>query len=142
MTRYIRSDELVHWGIKGQRWGIRRYQNPDGTLTEEGKARYDKQEEGKARQDKRADVKNRRRLSDKSLDEKITRLKKEAELKRLTKENLNPGRAAVEEVLKNSGKKIATMAITGVVCYYGKKWANEKAPGLGDYAFANPNKKK
>lgn len=28
---------LEHHGIKGQKWGIRRYQNPDGTLTEEGK---------------------------------------------------------------------------------------------------------
>ena len=34
------SDELFHFGIKGQRWGIRRYQNPDGTLTAAGKARY------------------------------------------------------------------------------------------------------
>lgn len=32
--------ELYHWGIKGMRWGIRRYQNPDGTLTPEGRARY------------------------------------------------------------------------------------------------------
>ena len=30
---------LVHFGIKGQRWGIRRYQNEDGTLTAEGKIR-------------------------------------------------------------------------------------------------------
>lgn len=34
------SDELYHHGIKGQKWGIRRYQNPDGTLTEAGKKRY------------------------------------------------------------------------------------------------------
>lgn len=31
---------LVHHGIKGQKWGRRRYQNPDGTLTTEGKLRY------------------------------------------------------------------------------------------------------
>ena len=37
---YLRMHELYHWGIKGQKWGIRRYQNPDGSLTEEGKARY------------------------------------------------------------------------------------------------------
>ena len=34
------SSELYHWGIKGQKWGLRRFQNEDGTLTEEGKARY------------------------------------------------------------------------------------------------------
>jgi hypothetical protein len=31
--------ELQHHGIKGQRWGIRRYQNKDGSLTPEGKKR-------------------------------------------------------------------------------------------------------
>ena len=36
-----RSDELYHHGIKGQKWGVRRFENPDGTLTEEGKRRYD-----------------------------------------------------------------------------------------------------
>lgn len=37
---YAMSDELYHHGIKGQRWGIRRYQNADGTLTDAGKKRY------------------------------------------------------------------------------------------------------
>ena len=32
--------DVQHHGILGQKWGIRRYQNPDGTLTPEGKARY------------------------------------------------------------------------------------------------------
>ena len=31
---------LYHYGTLGQKWGIRRYQNPDGTLTEAGKKRY------------------------------------------------------------------------------------------------------
>lgn len=38
-VKRLRNDELYHHGIKGQRWGIRRYQNPDGSLTAEGKAR-------------------------------------------------------------------------------------------------------
>ena len=35
---------LVHHGILGQKWGVRRYQNPDGTLTAEGRERYDVEE--------------------------------------------------------------------------------------------------
>lgn len=31
---------IVHHGIKGQEWGVRRYQHVDGTLTEAGKKRY------------------------------------------------------------------------------------------------------
>lgn len=31
---------LVHYGIKGQKWGIRKYQNPDGSLTPAGRQRY------------------------------------------------------------------------------------------------------
>lgn len=34
------ADHLEHYGILGQKWGVRRYQNPDGTLTAEGKERY------------------------------------------------------------------------------------------------------
>ena len=34
------KDELYHHGIKGQKWGIRRFVNEDGTLTEAGKAHY------------------------------------------------------------------------------------------------------
>ena len=36
---FIRDDDLCHWGIKGMKWGVRRYQNKDGSLTEAGKKR-------------------------------------------------------------------------------------------------------
>lgn len=33
---------LIHHGIKGQKWGVRRYQNEDGSLTAAGRKQYDK----------------------------------------------------------------------------------------------------
>ena len=51
IEKYQKNHEnyLAHHGIKGQKWGIRRFQNEDGTLTPEGKKRYGKyyDEEGK-----------------------------------------------------------------------------------------------
>ena len=43
MTEWIctRQNELTHHGIKGQKWGVRRFQNEDGSLTPAGKRRYD-----------------------------------------------------------------------------------------------------
>lgn len=41
-VRRIRDDELYHHGVKGQKWGVRRYQNADGSLTPEGSKHYAK----------------------------------------------------------------------------------------------------
>ena len=43
MNDFRKISELYHHGIKGQKWGVRRFQNPDGTLTEEGNKRFNEQ---------------------------------------------------------------------------------------------------
>lgn len=38
--QFVYESELYHWGVKGMKWGVRRFQNEDGSLTTAGKKRY------------------------------------------------------------------------------------------------------
>lgn len=59
MEYEIYSDgELYHWGVRGMRWGVRRYQNKDGSLTKAGKKRL-KAETDKLKQEEQV-LKNRK----------------------------------------------------------------------------------
>ncbi len=53
------DDELQHHGIKGQKWGVRRFQKKDGSLTPAGKKRYDDSDE--TREQKEEKAKSRKR---------------------------------------------------------------------------------
>lgn len=42
LYNYYNPNELYHYGVPGMKWGVRRYQNKDGSLTSSGKKRYDR----------------------------------------------------------------------------------------------------
>ena len=145
------NSNLYHHGILGQKWGVRRYQNSDGTLTETGKSRYknvgnDKEKEArkKAVNQKKNDVKNRSTFSTEELQKKIDRLKMEKQLRELTSEEVAPGRSAVIDVLSSIGSKVIKTAATGAILYGMKAVASKdfKAKEFGDAIFNGGAKKK
>lgn len=109
VTDYLEIRELYHHGTKGQKWGIRRYQNEDGTLTDAGKARYNK--EGQK-------YKDPRKMSDEELRKVNARLGAESQYRQLTG-TTQPGRALNKDTaIKIGATFIATAAATFLVRKY------------------------
>ena len=66
---FISEAELYHWEIKGMKWGVRRYQNEDGTLTPAGRKRIEKKDQkwAKKRKQRRSLPKQRKLLRESSM---------------------------------------------------------------------------
>lgn len=156
------QNELTHWGILGMKWGVRRYENPDGTLTEAGKKRYYKKEAKRRKEEektqkteikkqlkavkkqRRKDIRVRSLLTDKELDQKINRLRKEKELKQLTDQDVNRGRNATKSAIATIGTKVISTAITGAALYGIKSMVSNtfNRQELGSAMFNGGAKKK
>lgn len=157
------SDYIYHHGIKGQRWGIRRYQNPDGSLTAAGKRRYAKLETQSARieaEKKRLDPNKEKKtpnphgkksvfdMSDDELNREIERLGLEKRYKDFMKdlypqpkrERYFNGRKVVGDImtgaLTNLGKNVVETAAGNSLNKLGK------AAGLDFDLYKKGEKKK
>lgn len=123
--------ELYHHGIKGQKWGVRRYQNANGTLTSAGRKRYSgkpskqmqRAQKKAARSNaedeqfttkKKTSRKERGKMSEEELASRIKRLEKETKLKDLEKKNMDDGEEYAKDILRSVGKKVAVQGGTAI----------------------------
>lgn len=149
-----RSDELYHWGIKGMKWGVRRFQYKDGTLTPAGRKRYSEDGGGESSQKQTqssSPAKTRRQsisdLSDDELRTIVNRKQSERQLRDLLdaeERYYNPpeaqntqqqGQSMVSKVLRNAGEQALTTMTKGAMLYAGSTFV-KKALGNPDLAKA------
>ena len=115
MWTYSNDEYLSHHGILGMKWGVRRYQNKDGSLTPEGRKRYgdgDIDSGNESVDAKKARVLKSRSavelykhadlFSDAELKQAYERLNLEANIKRLAPAPVNRGEKFVKNVLQTS----------------------------------------
>ena len=95
--KIVRESSFAHFGIKGMKWGRRRYQNKDGSLTPAGKKRYSNE--------------NVTKLSDDVLIKRINRMRLEKEYTRLLNETnySNDKKTSLgKKYVKNVNKSVIT----------------------------------
>lgn len=120
----MRDSELCHYGVKGMKWGIRRYQNKDGTLTDAGKRRQTKKESKEQKRTQKNETKKQTsskkkksasEMTDSELQDTIRRMELEKRYRDLVRDaqpKKTKGQQFVENVLTRSGENIATQFTT------------------------------
>lgn len=114
---------LAHYGIKGMKWGRRRYQNKDGSLTAAGRKRYSQDYADTAPlRKKRAE-----QLSDADLKRLNKRMNLESEYKRLNPQGLDRYKKIAQEILSVAGTIGGLYAITkSPYAQAGRQWLESR----------------
>lgn len=128
----MQSEELAHHGIRGMKWGVRRFQNKDGSLTAAGKKRYgsnggeaDSSGSGSKAPGKKSRPKKISEMSDEELRQRLNRLQMEKQLKTLMSEQEAEKQKKGELFVKKTAKDFIQTVISGRV----EKWAKSLGEG-------------
>lgn len=131
------EDYLAHHGILGMKWGIRRYRNKDGSLTDAGKKRYEKRKLKSFGEMKDAALKKispayrRSHMSSEELASRISRLSQEKKLKDLERdvrdEHVKLGEEVAKKVVKAAALAAVAYAAGRIRIYYSDQSNSSKA---------------
>lgn len=143
---WINFNELEHHGIKGQKWGLRRYQNSDGTLTDAGKKRYGSEENFQEHISKKY---NKAGAKLERLDNRVTKLANKGAMKE--QEAIKKQRKASSALLFQKSKaKQASKATRKALKVYQKsqeaeikayRWNEKMQSKFKDVKISNVNSK-
>ena len=118
----MENSQLYHHGILGMKWGVRRFQNKDGSLTSDGKRHLEQNSKAKQGNNKKKKGhttnkgKSINELSDDELRKRINRLELEKRYEALSKKEQKAKMFDGKRfVLENSGKVVATQLSTYVM---------------------------
>ena len=101
-------DTLSHHGIRGMKWGVRRYQNVDGSLTAAGRKRYSGKTAPHEDYTKAHSKKSVNQMSDKELQDRVKRLNMEQQYNKMNPSDIQRGKNGVNKLLKGFGGLAAT----------------------------------
>lgn len=125
----MENNSLSHYGIRGMRWGVRRYQNSDGTYTSIGKKRK-YQETAHEDYINAHSKKSIKSMSNAELKARNNRLQMEQQYANLTKKT-SSGKKAVQMFIKGAGLLSGAMAAYGTY----KKVGNQALDSIGDWVL-------
>lgn len=131
-------EQLYHHGIPGQKWGIRRYQNKDGTRTRLGKKRekqIDLKDENVTKSQGSKKSKKTSDLSNEELKALNERLQLESNYKRLTSEGVKTGESWVKKSLADARGQALTEFSKAVMLGSAKLFVKEISPEFAEAAF-------
>ena len=130
-------NQLYHFGITGQKWGVRRYQNEDGTRTPVGKKRdaqsIPKSEDHKISREARSRATEG--LSNDELKKLNERLRLEADYRNLTTEKMQKSESFVKRAIKSGGEQALSEFSKTVFLGSAKLLVKQVSPEFAEAVF-------